>query len=925
WIVSCAWLGYTERALQIAGQARNVLLKHNELYKACLIDHNTAVIYSQAGQYGKALELYERLLTVYPTLKQQNEVAIKHSLANVEVNKARNLSWLGDLEQAYSLLLSAQEKLIALGQSTSVVSVEMELAALDYIQGYYGSALRRYYHARNRLLHESVDAPPDMLAAIMLEMATCLVKLSRHKEAYQLAREAVEAHQRLGISLTTGYALREYATILVAAGRVEEALERFDEAYALFAQGHFDHHAATTKLQKAELLLSMGEIAEAYEQARTMKEYFDAQNLIPRSLRACLVMAEALIATGQRLESGREKEQQAIIVQQATELCHMVTKRARQQKLQEEVYRSQQLLGNLALLNGNPERAARHYKVAIHSIERILNGLVYDLGPAFLHTTWNVYEDMIALCLRQGRPDLALSYLERARSMALRQYLNKSSRGAGAGASPGVRPRADDPSGMPPSPLMDEEQTNGSEIQREGSDASSLQTNNALLLRMQYQMRLWQEKYHDYSALLAKIDAEAVAGLDREAIQAELKLSEARLSELFEQVQLHELDGQTSSRTKRASRKERNGRSTFSIDIPSLRRYLAPDQLLLAYFLARGKLVIFALTKDSFASYELADGMERLETLLPLLHARLSPNGQSGSQQVQLRIVRSLLQKLYALLIEPATSLLPSAAGHITIVPFGPLHSLPFHALYNGSNFLIEDFQISYLPAVNMIIQLQTRSDGDAKSLSEQCTVNRHALIFGYSGKQYLPRALEEAKFLADMLKGACYLEEEATIARLNEQAAASSIIHLATHGESRLDAPNFSSVLLADGRLNAIDAFHLDLRGCELVTLSGCETGLSLSGGGDEQLGLGRAFLAAGASSLVMSLWPVEDHATSELMQLFYRHLLNGNSRIQALRAAQCDLLHRDTLHASPYFWAAFRLIGDVGPLHHTSQPLKI
>ncbi|MBV9615305.1 MAG: hypothetical protein JO031_07615, partial [Ktedonobacteraceae bacterium] len=106
WIVSCAWLGYTERALQIAGQARNVLLKHNELYKACLIDHNTAVIYSQAGQYGKALELYERLLAVYPTLKQQNEVAIKHSLANVEVNKARNLSWLGDLEQAYSLLLS---------------------------------------------------------------------------------------------------------------------------------------------------------------------------------------------------------------------------------------------------------------------------------------------------------------------------------------------------------------------------------------------------------------------------------------------------------------------------------------------------------------------------------------------------------------------------------------------------------------------------------------------------------------------------------------------------------------------------------------------------------------------------------------------------------------------------------------------------
>lgn len=109
WIVSCAWIGHTELALQTASRARNVLLKHNEHYKACLIDHNTAVIYSQAGQYSKALELYERLLVVYPTLKEQNEVAIERSLANVEVNKARNLSWLGDLEQAYQLLVKARE------------------------------------------------------------------------------------------------------------------------------------------------------------------------------------------------------------------------------------------------------------------------------------------------------------------------------------------------------------------------------------------------------------------------------------------------------------------------------------------------------------------------------------------------------------------------------------------------------------------------------------------------------------------------------------------------------------------------------------------------------------------------------------------------------------------------------------------------
>jgi CHAT domain-containing protein len=190
-------------------------------------------------------------------------------------------------------------------------------------------------------------------------------------------------------------------------------------------------------------------------------------------------------------------------------------------------------------------------------------------------------------------------------------------------------------------------------------------------------------------------------------------------------------------------------------------------------------------------------------------------------------------------------------------------------------------------------------------------------LILGYSGHGHLPRAIDEARTLAAMLDGRCYLEEQATVARLIEKAPGSSIIHLATHGHSRLDAPNFSSVLLADGPLNAIDAFSLNLQGCELVTLSGCETGLAISGGGDEQLGLGRAFLAVGTATLVMSLWPVEDTATNELMQLFYQGLLRGESKAKALQAAQCALLHgTEPAYAHPYYWAAFRLIGAVGSL---------
>ena len=297
--------------------------------------------------------------------------------------------------------------------------------------------------------------------------------------------------------------------------------------------------------------------------------------------------------------------------------------------------------------------------------------------------------------------------------------------------------------------------------------------------------------------------------------------------------------------------------------------------------------------------------------------------------------MRRLLNKLYDLLVAPIVALLPSPTGYLTIVPYGPLHKLPFHALYDGLHFLIENFQINYLPASSILMHLGAqesalrRGDPAVRQGSQRpkraSASAKPPLVFGYSEQGYLQGALEEARTVAKLLGGHCYIEKEATIARLIEEAPGRPIIHLATHGHSRLDAPNFSYVRLADGQLNAIDAFSLNLKDCELITLSGCETGLALSGGGDEQLGLGRAFLAAGADSLVMSLWPVEDNATNELMQLFYQHLLDGERKVQALRAAQCSLLHRSSsTYTHPYFWAAFRLVGDVDPLKYREQKVS-
>ncbi len=880
WIVSAAWLGRVEEALQAAHQAREIFLQLGENFWVCSIDHNTAMIYEHIGRYQEALQLYESMRVIYPTVKDQSGNTLQLYTALAEMNQANILDLLGKFEQAYNLHQQAQASFIALGETYLIVYAEVNLADLDYTQGFYGSALRRYYQARDRLIQGNIN-DPLFLAILKLEIANCLVKLNRAKEACLMSEEAVKAYRQVGISLSTGNALRIHATALIASGRLEEALTVLDEAWALFNRGGIEHFASTTRLQQAELLLEKGSTTAAYDYARLIKEHCEAQGLVAHAVRAGLVMSSALLEMSQQLSL--DQEQRTTLLQEAEMLCKQTIIEARKHNLQESVYKSHYLLGRLFVLQENPGKAARQYRAAIAQIERILDDLVYDLSPSFLHSTWTVYEEMIALCLQQSQVERAFSYLERARSMALHQYLNKSSA------------------------------LRGESEEQQGTVAPSVsQTSSAQLLRIQKELKNWQEKYRDYSVILAEIDTSISPIVDRAVIQDEMKRCEEEISQLFERLYLYE-----SGTALNVYTRKHPPHRVQQVDILQLRQRLSPDQLLLSYFLYKGKLVIFAATAKDIVTHEITDGMEQLERLLPLLHAHLDPRGWSESRKPSSEVVRRLLTRLYNILVRPVANLLPSPSGLLTIVPYGPLHKLPFHALYDGSRFLVENFQVNYLPASSLLLHFDS-GESQLHHRSDDSTVDgKRPLVFGYSDNGHLQRVTDEAQTIATLLGGTCYFENEATIARLIEQAPGSPIIHLATHGQSRLDAPNFSYVRLADGQLNAIDAFNLDLRDCELVTLSGCETGLALSGGGDEQLGLGRAFLAAGTSSLVISLWPVEDNATNKLMKLLYQYLLKGESKVQALRAAQCQFIQDDNSnYAHPFFWAAFRLVGDPTPL---------
>ena len=229
-------------------------------------------------------------------------------------------------------------------------------------------------------------------------------------------------------------------------------------------------------------------------------------------------------------------------------LCSQVISQAQQHNLQGEISKGHHLLGGIFALQNNLSQAAKHYGAAIAQIEHILDDLVYDLSPSFLHTAWAVYEDMIALLLQQSRPEMAFYYLEQARSMALRQHLSRSA----------------------------------TAIQK---DKLAGNTISPTVIRTQYELRDWQEQHRKYSMLLAEIDHSDSPDLNREIIVNELKRCEEKLNELFERLYIYEAIAPSASPalcTRKASHSRQASKVVQRIDITQFRQHLAAYHLLLS-------------------------------------------------------------------------------------------------------------------------------------------------------------------------------------------------------------------------------------------------------------------------------------------------------------------------------------------------------
>ncbi|MEG4114454.1 CHAT domain-containing protein [Microcoleus sp. Pol12B3] len=284
------------------------------------------------------------------------------------------------------------------------------------------------------------------------------------------------------------------------------------------------------------------------------------------------------------------------------------------------------------------------------------------------------------------------------------------------------------------------------------------------------------------------------------------------------------------------------------------------------------------------------------------------------------RIIYPKLQQSYQLLIQPIADLLPTDPNApVIFIPHQSLFLVPFVALQDPTGqYLIEKHTILTAPAIQ-ILQLtrQSRQKVQQVSLQNNLVVGNPIMPkIGIPPRQLepLPGSEQEAITIAQLLNTKPITGAQATKASIVQQMLKARIIHLATHGllneVKRRDLPG--AIALApsgndDGLLTSSEILDLKLN-AELVVLSACNTGRGKLTG-DGVLGLSRALISAGVSSIIVSLWPVPDAATGELMAEFYRQLQKKPNKAQALRQA---MLMTMKMHPTPQDWAAFTLIGE-------------
>ena len=874
----CIGQGRYQEALELCSEAERQFRQLGCTVEVARCQVSKVWPYAQIGEYAKSIEIG----TTAATVLEQHEQWMP--LVWLLINLASVYGQLGNDAEALSYLLRARHfaESLANNSDTTLAAIDHNMAVLLRNLGQFEESLiaveraieshqragrliaaaqsqnnkavtfhtlGRYNEALALLdrVRQTLLAGDCRLDAIQVDLfiCDCLLELRRFDDVLEHCQNARLVYGGMGAQFSSGEAILKEAIAFTGLRKFGHALSALAEAEKIFERQQNEVWLASVQYERGVVFYQQANFAQCLELALSSAAVFTTHHYPAKHAQSCLLAARAAIVIGQR--------QEAIdLLTQALRICD-------ESHLLPIIFQARHLLGKLAELEQQPEVASVHYELAIRALESLRGRLMVEYQADYLGDKQLVFEDAVNLAIHLEQPLRALEYAERAKSRALFDVMK-----------------------------------HGLDLSVRAATAQDGEMINELSNLQSERNRLVQRAEATFSLQDSTVRGQSPSTIDQNSITS----LEKRITDTWHRLQVRNA--------------EYTSRELDSdVDVKSIQSQLSERCVLVEYYVVDNHFVVFVVTARNVWTERLRLDVSRAQQQLRLLLLNMRSITHRCTESRIVNLISNangILFQFYQQLIAPIREKI-EPYEQIIFVPHSALHYLPFYALHDGSKYLIEQFEISHLPAAGFLYLLH-----------QQKPASEESFIFGNSYHGRLSHAVDEARTVAQTLSGVLFLNGEATGQNLRNLPVSIRLLHLATHAEFRADNPLFSGLALEDGLLTTLDIFNMELN-ASLVTLSACQTGQVVVGGGDELLGLMRAFLYAGASSLLLGLWSVEDRSTAQLMESFYTNLTQGMSKGKALRQAQLDMIQGNAtgapaLYKHPYFWAPFFLIGDIGDL---------
>jgi CHAT domain-containing protein len=850
--------GRYKDALRVARSARRVLLQDDPVQLAQL-ETNVGNIYYMLDRYKKALEHYDRARTI---LAKRGDSTMQ---AVIDFSRANIFTELDQPDEALALLEKSAAAYEKAGKMLNAGQARFHIAYLQFQRGNYNTALSNYYQVRDRL---NALGSSQLVAWCDLEIAEILLSLNAFEEAIESATNARQQFKALGMQYEFAKSSLTLALAEIALQRFTGAENNLQQARDVFAANKNSTFVAVVDLHLAELGIRRGDAREAMRCAESALRVFARQKLAAKSAHSRLLMARAAY----------QLKDQA----KALRMTKAALRNVEKHSAPTVAYQCFHLIGRIERDRDQSQAALENFHRAIEIIEQMRGTVAADeFKASFLRDKIEVYEDAIQACLDAGSAKLleeAFRLVESSKSRALADLLARY-----------LHDTTDSNSLLKPAETEAHEK----------------------LLKLIEDLNWYSAQTRREDEKGGQRKAKLVERYDREIEKCERQIAQlfARMESLgsaFAEIQRMQAIGST-----------------------DLREILEDGENVVEYFSTGDEVSAFIASPNEIKLVRSIVSKGEIERLMSTLRFQLEKFNYGAQfadehfEQLHHAINQHLIEihrKVFAVL-EPQLH-----CKKLIIIPHGALHYVPFQALLDRRGYLIERFEISYAPSATVLRLCRMRSkqaNASGNHKSGKAQVNQavalsgatqakfntgRVVALGIAGKE-TPHIEAEIQTLSHIFPDTiALLGKEATRSNLLKLAPGARFLHLASHSYFRRDNPMFSFLQLVDSPLNFYSLLDLQLQ-AEMVTLSACHTGMNMVFPGDELHGLMRGFLYAGAPSLVASLWAANDISTAEFMGEMYSRISLGETKRQAIRAAQLAI--KDA-YGHPYYWAPFVLMGN-------------